>query len=396
VTPILPLNALRAERRGQDLVPCFLHHADAPWLRVLLDLQAAWAGRPRRELRERLRQPLPHAPDPARLAMAHRVLEALAPRAPRRAGIDPRRARRAVFLAGAREETAAAARAAAARELELPPEALDALLFADLSGERPAPAPPPDLGPGELALRTNLALVQGLLLRAVEVRIEAQGNARALARQAHLLGLICDVVRPPGGDLTRLRVSGPCALFRRTLLYGRALAALAPLLPWCRTWRLEADLDLPDGPARLRLRTGDPLWAGREPRAHDSRLEERLARDLARLDPEWELLREPEPVVAGEGLCFPDFQLVHRAEPARRVWIEVVGFWTPEYLARKQAQLRAAGLPRLIVCVAEQLGCAREMLPADARVVPFRRRVPAERVLELARALTAPDAGAAL
>lgn len=385
MNPILPLRLIRAERRGEELLPALLLAADHPWLRVLLELQAAFAGRPRRELRERLREPLPHAPDPARLAMAQRVLEGLAPRPPRAARIDSRRARAALFLAAPRHATRAAALAAAATELGHEPAALEAALFADLSGERPAPAPPPELSPEELALRTNLALVQGLLLRAVAVEVEAEGNARALVRQAHLAGLICAVTR--AGTVTRLAISGPCALFRRTLLYGRALAGLVPLLPWCRRFELRARLELPDGEALLRLRTGDPVWAAREPRRFDSRLEERLARDLQRLALDWDLVREPEPVDTGEALVFPDFQLVHRHEPARRVWIELVGFWTPEYLTRKLAHLRAARLENLILCLDARRGCGGEAPPADARLVPFRGRVPAARVLELAEAL---------
>ena len=392
MNPTLPTGLLRVERRGPEVIPAFLTPADLPWLRALLDLQAAWAGRPRRELRERLREPLPHAPDPHRLAMAHRVLEALAPAAPRAARLDPRRVRQAVFLAAARHPRRQEAIEAAAAALEVDPGVVLPLLFADLAGERPVPAPPPELTPDQLLLRTNLALVQGLLLRALEVRIEAQGNARALVRQAHLAGLICDVRRDPPRDLTVLRVSGPAALFRRTLLYGRALAGLAPLLPWCLRWSLDAWLELPEGEARLRLATGAPLWTAAEPRRFDSKLEARLARDLQRLAPEWELVREPEPVDAGQGLCFPDFLLQHRHEPARRAWIEVVGFWTPDYLQRKLRQLRAAGLPNLILCVDEQLACAGQALPADARLITFRGRVPAERVLELACALTSPAA----
>lgn len=396
MNPILPLSVLRAERRGPELVPCFLLPSDLPWLRALLDLQAAWAGRPRRALRERLREPLPHAPDPRRLHMAQRVLDGLAPPAPRAGRVDPRRVRQALFVASHRLGERRAAVHEAADELGLDPGALLPLLFADLAGERPVAPPPPGLTPEELLLRTNLALVQGLLLRAREVRIAAHGQARALVRQAHLLGLICHVTRDAAADRTQLTASGPCALFGRTLLYGRALAALAPLLPWCLRWSLLAELDLPDGPALLRLETGAPLWAAREPGRFDSRLEERLARDLtrelARSAPAWDLVREPEPVAAGEGLIFPDFLLQHRHEPARRVWIEVLGFWTPEYLERKLRGLRAAGLANLILCVDERRACAGPELPAGAQLVRFRGRVPAARVLELACAL-APPAG---
>ena len=64
---------------------------------------------------------------------------------------------------------------------------------------------------------------------------------------------------------TVLTASGPCALFRKTTLYGRALAALVPLLPWCERWELSARLHLEEGEGQLRLATGDPLPAAPEP-----------------------------------------------------------------------------------------------------------------------------------
>lgn len=376
---------------GDELVPGFLLPRDRPWLRALMDLQARFAGRPRRELRERLREPVGQAPDRARVNMAQRVLDELSPRATARPGVDPRQARRELFLAAGRASSREQAWGEASAALGLEPLALDALLFADQASEKPVPAPPPDLSPEELLLRVNLALAQGLLMQALEVEIEARGNARPLVRQAHLDGLICSVERAPESGGTILRASGPCALFRRTLLYGRALSRLLPLLPWCAWFRLRARLVLDGREGMLRLQTGDPLAVAPEPRRFDSRLEERLWQDLGRLvGGEWELVREPEPVDAGGQLAFPDFQLVNREDPSRRAWVELVGFWTPSYLANKLARLRAAGLPNLVLAVDARRGCSNEELPVDAALVPFKgTRVPAAEVLAAVEALTA-------
>ena len=79
----------------------------------------------------------------------------------------------------------------------------------------------------------------------------------------------------------------------------------------------------------LELRPGDPIFPAVEPRRYDSRLEERFARDFRRLAPEWDVVREPEPVPVGSTLIFPDFALQHRTDAARRWLLEIVGFWTP-------------------------------------------------------------------
>ena len=108
----------------------------------------------------------------------------------------------------------------------------------------------------------------------------------------------------------------------------------------------------------LQLRTGDPVFPGSAPRQYDSRIEERFAREFRKLAPEWDVVREPEPINADGTLIFPDFALQCRANPARRWLLEIVGFWTPEYVARKLARYRSARLSNLILCIDEERNCA--------------------------------------
>jgi hypothetical protein len=133
----------------------------------------------------------------------------------------------------------------------------------------------------------------------------------------------------------------------------------------------------------LELGTGDPIFPAGEPRRYDSRLEERFAREFRRLAPDWDVLREPEPVSAGDTLIFPDFALCHRRDTARRWLLEIVGFWTPDYVARKLALYRRAHLSNLILCIDEERNCAAADLPAGALVMRFHRRVDAAAVLRL-------------
>jgi len=78
---------------------------------------------------------------------------------------------------------------------------------------------------------------------------------------------------------------------------------------------------------------------------------------------------------------FPDFLLQHRLDPSRRGLLEIVGFWTPEYLARKLAGYRAARVPNLILSIDEQRSCGASELPAGARIVRFRGRIRAKEIL---------------
>jgi hypothetical protein len=165
-------------------------------------------------------------------------------------------------------------------------------------------------------------------------------------------------------------------------MYGHALAAMVPQLAWCDRFELQAKCVLAPGDGTLELRRGDPIFPAEEPRRYDSKLEERFARDFTRAAPRWRLIREPHPVQAGTRLIYPDFLLVHR-EDAERSWtLEIVGFWTADYLRTKLGAYRRARLPRLILCVDQERQCSEEDFPSHARVVRYRRRIRPEDVLE--------------
>jgi predicted nuclease of restriction endonuclease-like RecB superfamily len=220
-------------------------------------------------------------------------------------------------------------------------------------------------------------------MRASSVRIQLQGNARPIVRLAKLRGLLMTMTEQSAGP-PELQLSGPFSLFRHTLLYGRAMASLLPHLAWCAHFQLTAAASLRGRLVEVQLGTGDPIRPAAAPKDFDSRLEERFARDFTRLAPDWDVVREPEPVRAGDSVIFPDFLLRHRLHPDRWLLLEIAGFWTPEYLENKLARLRQAGLDRLLVCIDEARGCAREQLPPGLPVLLFRRRVDAAAVLRVA------------
>ncbi len=382
---MLPERLLRYRLRGDEVLPGFLRDDDLPWLRAVLDAATACAGRPWRALRERLREPLAGDPPPDALALATHALERLC-RGRVKSPAPPRRARAVVFGLAAAPSDGDRGREdvlrAAAEALGVTPAEVEASLLADLADEAPVAAPPADLDAGALALRVNLSLVQGLLTRATRVEVRALGGARAVVRLAKLQGLICATRRVDGEVV--LDLSGPLALFRHTRVYGRALGALLGPLGWCDRFALTAPCVLPEGTFSLRLGPRDPVLRGDAPRRYDSKVEEALARDLARLAPAWDVVREPEPIaVAGDTLIFPDLALVDRVDPRRRALVEVVGFWTPDYLARKLALLRRSGLEDLILCVDADRACGDGDLPVGARVIRYRRRVPAREVVAL-------------
>ena len=380
----------------------YLGPQDEPWVRVLLAEMARFEGRRRRELAERLAEPLPcEAPHFKRRA-ATRALLALWRREPAEGAPVPRREparsfprpavlRQELFGAAAAAEAPAMtiAEAAAAR-LGLTREALLDLLFADLPGERPVHGPNPPPTAAEAMLRTNLAIAQAVLMRASRLELRVEGGVRPIVRLAKLRGLLCTILDVPDLGRPMLELSGPFSLFQHTLLYGRALAELLPHLAWCARFELRAACSLRGRLATVSVDSGDPIFPAAPPTLYDSRLEERFAGEIAKLAPDWDLLREPEPLRAAGTLIFPDFLLRHRLDPRRQVLIEIVGFWTPQYLASKLEKLRQIDTVCLL-CVDEERACATAAiadLPPHLPVVRFRRRIDAAAVLREVERLT--------
>ncbi|MFH1464606.1 MAG: DUF790 family protein [Pseudomonadota bacterium] len=385
------------QRVGDRLEPRLLAAADHPWLTALLGEYARFEGRSWGELRERMVEDLPCPSPPGPRAAAWAVLDRLGSRRPPVPGVVPRQLRLALALAAqrARDEETPWDRQAVLEEVgsseRLTPEQVERALFSDLPEEQIVVLPEPLPDAPTLALMVNLASVQALLRRALSVRLVLEGQARAVVRQAQLARLLCHVREEPGhAQGWEMEISGALALFRRTLLYGRRLAALVPMLQWCQRFELEARCLVDGREGIFTLATGAPIFPGPAPRTFDSKIEARFARDFSRLTTAWDILREPEPIQAGERLMFPDFALTSRADPGRRWLLEIVGFWTPAYLERKLEDLARAGRADLLLCIDEDLAVGQDDLPAGVPVLRFRKRVDAQAVLDVLEGRAAP------
>lgn len=384
---MLPQALLNVSTRveGDRIVPHYLSAQDEPWLRALIEECGRFVGRKRTELRERLREPLPTRAPKAKLRVAIHVLDALC-RDRTTSATQPREARAAVFREASLSQAARAeVLRSVAASLGVTAVELEASLFADLQGERRVAELPKSVSPAQLTTAVNLAIVNSLVRRATRVRIAVWGNSRALVRHARLMGLICKISAQKTADGVILDVSGPFALFRHTEVYGRALASLLPRMAWCNEFELTASCALGRGAhlSTLVVRSGDPIGAGRELARHDSRLEERFDREFRRAALDWDVIREPHPVNAGGSLIFPDFELVHRRDESRRWLLEIVGFWTPNYLQKKLEQLRIAGIDRLVLCVDQKRLCSDEDLPEHAQIIRYRTRIDPLAVLAI-------------
>jgi predicted nuclease of restriction endonuclease-like RecB superfamily len=356
-------------------------------MRAVMDEYESFAGAKRLLLHERLQKPLPVRCPRGKLAILRHVLDRFS-HDDTTPPIDPPTARHALFRAARyRHHSRAEVVAEVARELGVLPLDLEACLFADLPREERVGVLRP-MTPEELVLEANFAIASTLLRRALRVRIHAHGHVRALVRHAQRSGLICraDVVGP---DSVELDVSGPFALFRHTILYSRSLANLLGALAQCHDWELEATCSVEPAPTlhRLLLSNRDPLPARTPSSSPTTRLEARFVLELGKLTSEWDVVADPQAIGHGRNLFFPDLELLHRERNAR-FFLEIVGFSTREYVEKKLALLKEAGLDNYLLCIDTERECGAEPLRHDTgpNVIGYRRRIDAARVLALIEA----------
>ncbi len=369
-----------------------------PFLDRLCRLVTRLEGWPHARVVEALRRQERHVRDAARLAgLAKALLDACEFRAPEgaefaesiRTAAFGARGRRWPPVPGDRaipyEESGAQLGRSAAE--------VERLLYADSPGARILARAPQLDGRALLALY-NLELARAVLLDAERVRLTARGGWRGIFRAVKSARLMHVVTRR--GRSYEVELTGPAAAFVvRPARYGARLARVIPALARAPRWRLDADIrrdghvvsfsargspradsaDAPVGPETRRAR-------------YDSEWERSLASDFRRRfgaeRGAWQLLRETTPVAMGSELFLPDFTLRHA--DGREALVEIVGFWTPEYLEEKARKVSAAGLDHLVLVLYRGLavGAARDALTeavGDARVVWFTNTPKAAEVM---------------
>jgi predicted nuclease of restriction endonuclease-like RecB superfamily len=241
--------------------------------------------------------------------------------------------------------------------------------YADRDAAWPLLAAPMWTG-AQLLAQYHLELGRAVLRDAERVEIRVRGGWRALFASVKLARLMYQVERMGRGY--RLTLTGPAAAFvTRPSRYGSRFARMVPALSRATAWQLRATIRHGEQTRIFVLRgraRADDVRVGPEPtRARfDSAWERRFAREFraARdgLTAGWTLGRERTPLVAAGRVALPDFTLRHT--DGREAFVELVGFWTPEYLRDKAEMVARVGDVPLVLVVAKVLavGAAAEAL----------------------------------
>ncbi|MGB8641264.1 MAG: DUF790 family protein [Nitrososphaeraceae archaeon] len=271
------------------------------------------------------------------------------------------------------------------------------------------------------------------------LREQTNANQSADARNVHggkcREHLLHADVKNNGGHDSELvcSIDGPVSLFKLTDRYGTSIAKVVPFIVSSSWWHINASIirktmsgkkiyefrissfdvqqSILSEPFRNDKNSNDSSRNsnrdgisinsinnsinGRSTSSYfDSSIEEKFAIKFEHLANRWKIKREPDPLIVGNGVAFiPDFLF---EKYGRKVYLEIVGFWTKEYLEKKFQKVSEILLNSnvdLFVAVDEELSCSKPFNPSiygisKNRIIFFRKSsVPIKKLQEYLKSI---------
>jgi predicted nuclease of restriction endonuclease-like RecB superfamily len=372
-----------SRQRGKKIEPHYISPTDTNFLQVAGDLIAIVGqhiGCRREELNAALDEYIGTGTD-------YRILRGLIKLLTDRCtfevskSIEPSEIRRVLFFKAKMHHPVSASETVrqqviieAASELKYSPDELINNLYADLpDNQRLIDFQEP--APDELLDSFNLAQAQALLYRSVEMRLWIEPQDAASYRQLFEAIKTHRLIHQITGSASRgyeIRLTGPVAMFHRSQKYGIQMSVFLPALLLCKGWRMQAEIESKfGGSVFFELASKDTRLRSNllETTGSENPLAEKLKTSWAKAASDWILEESHEVIDLGESAFAPDFVLT-RAN-GRRVYLEVMGFWTPGYLTERLQEFTRARFNDFILVVSEELRGSRDNptnLPANVLV----------------------------
>ena len=247
--------------------------------------------------------------------------------------------------------------------------------------------------PAALIHRYNLSQTQGVFYKASDLVMHLYrndpGEYKLMFRYLKLFRLMTYIEGDADCGFT-ITIDGPASLFKPSTRYGIDIAKLIPAILHVSKWRLTATLQIKDSysqqvkPRQFTLDSACGLVTHYPPgKPYDSMIEESFVARWPAKTP-WRLEREVDLVPLPGSVMIPDFRLVH--PDGREYLLEIVGYWRPEYLRKKFAQVRKSGRDNLILAVSERLNLEKagvDLTNLPAQVVWFKTKLQPKAVLDL-------------
>jgi predicted nuclease of restriction endonuclease-like RecB superfamily len=233
----------------------------------------------------------------------------------------------------------------------------------------------------------NVSALQTLLLNSVKMEFSIYGgfNWKKILRKIKQLGLMYSLYRESNyGSESNAQtkneeillkdkmenkivctVNGPLSIVRLTDRYGMAMAKLIPSIIFSEIWSINAtilrksisgmkktyDFELSSTDKDIPLFDASTFHFQSEQKSgpglsydnygmeyFDSSVEKKFMDKFLKFSTGWHLVREPDPLILSNGKAFiPDFVF---EKYGVKVYLEIVGFWTEDYLKRKLEKIK--------------------------------------------------------
>ena len=309
-----------------------------------------------------------------------------------------------------------------ANQMNLLPNQIETIMWNDREDNRIIAQFDP-INPKDLILWYNLSLAQTLLFRCTGLEFYLKGGRhwKQVLRNVKRYGLMYhlehnDSDSEDNDDSVKCIVEGPLSLFKMTDRYGTSMAKILPSIIDTPSWTINGSIiRKTDGGQKIysfELSSTDTIglfhstsntiyqndedeYAKKEKDyIYDSSVEAKFAKSFQQHFKNnnklgWKISREPDPLIADGKAMIPDF-LFERF--GRKVYLEIVGFWTKEYLERKTQKLKTLldienkdnenkTNVDLLVAVNSELACSQIKEISKDRVFTFKKDVSIKPIL---------------
>ncbi|MDQ6785332.1 MAG: DUF790 family protein [Acidobacteriota bacterium] len=387
-------------RRGDKIFPLFVKTDDAIYLRdaeILARIFEDYAGKTRGELEGELEEYVGTGTD-------YKILRGFIKLLTDRCEFEtasvaaPEEIRRKVFLEARKFQPVFPDSSqrreileSVAGELETDANTIISNLYADLSAQQKLISFQM-IAPKDLLDRYNLAQSQALLYKCVEMRIRVApsslANYRSIFGWIKHFGMIHSVTgnAASGYEIT---LTGAASLFHRSQKYGIQMAVFLPALLLCDAWQFSAEIAQKEGGnVFYELRSEQTELVSHysdEPTFENSDIQ-KLKKNWEKSSAGWQLQENREVVDLGKTAFIPDFVLV--SPQSEKIYLDVLGFWTPKSLKKRLEEFGAANFQKFIFAASQELrGSREEPLWTNENVVFYKTKLEPDLLIETAQNL---------
>jgi uncharacterized protein len=213
------------------------------------------------------------------------------------------------------------------------------------------------------------------------MEIQIEDNYQQVFRKIKQLGLIYSI------HDGKISLEGPISLFKLTEKYGSAFARLLSTVMKATRWSLKACISRKTFQGKRIYEftldhTRRPIF-GTELETAEIDFDSAIENEFYQLGFKgWTVQREPTVLKAGQYAFIPDFSLERNGT---RIYVEIIGFWTPEYLRHKIEKLNLLQEKEsMILLVNRSLACTGSEFQAD-NLLFYDKKIPHLEIIKILR-----------